>query len=156
MLRVVVIDLQGVLLNHGFMVKELAIGDAERVNHYIFKPHVPYNRLDAGERRQVHWLEDNHHGLHYNNGSINSNEILNILNQFTRGVDLIYVKGHQKIEFLQKYLSIRINNLENYVNVPVFNKTNTNCCMYHRNVFNICSLYNLNVLMNYLRENKMI
>lgn len=156
MSRVVVIDLQGVLLKRGFMVKELAIGDGERVNHYIFKPHVSYRRLNSDERRQVLWLEDNHHGLRYNDGNTNSEEISNILKQFTKEVDLIFVKGHQKIEFLQKYLSLRIINLENYLNVPLLNKTNINCCMYHKNVFSICSLYNINVLTNYLHANKII
>ncbi|KAK9709902.1 hypothetical protein QE152_g26361 [Popillia japonica] len=40
-----VADIQGFMLNDGFVVKELAIGDGKQLNHYVFKPNRSYHKL---------------------------------------------------------------------------------------------------------------
>lgn len=42
---VLVIDVQGYLLNDGFVVRGPAISDDEAMSHFVFKPHIPTGDL---------------------------------------------------------------------------------------------------------------
>lgn len=148
---VLVIDIQGFLLNDGYLVKELAISDGNMINHYLFKPDVPYNRLTSKEKQQIQWLENNHHTLRYSDGHVNLSELKGILQRFTAKSDLIFVKGHQKVNVLKKYgVNTPIINLEYVQNAPKLVQTKSACCFYHKNNLKICSISNVNILSAYL------
>lgn len=144
-----VIDIQGFLLQEGFLVKELAISDGKMLNHYIFKPNVPYNKLSSIDKRQIRWLEKNHHSLCYSDGYVNLSELSNILERFVSSdVEVIFTKGHQKAEVLRQHLDKPIINLEYVNDIPKLIPTTTNCCMHHKNKLKNCSVYNVKLLCN--------
>lgn len=142
-----VIDVQGFSLDAGFLVKEMAISDGQMINHFVFKPCTSYWSLTSHEKQQIHWLENNHHGLQYGDGHVDLSELPDILQRFTIEAKVIFVKGHQKKEFLKKYISdIPIVNLEFVENIPKLTKVTSKCCMYHHNTPKICALSNVYLL----------
>lgn len=143
-----VVDIQGFSLTDGFAVKELAISDGKMMNHYVFKPQVPYSQLTHSEQKQIAWLENNHHSLRYEDGHVSLSELDNILHRFTAHVNLIFVKGKQKIQFLKQYITnVPIVNLEYSENIPNLVATvDSNSCMYHNNKSFICCIANVKTL----------
>ncbi|KAJ8970335.1 hypothetical protein NQ317_017553 [Molorchus minor] len=66
---------------------EIAIMNALHTAHYLLKSPFPYNILSADVKKQVRYLEQHYHGLKYDEDG---------------SADIVYVKGHQKEEFLRK------------------------------------------------------
>lgn len=145
-----VIDVQGFPLHDGFLIKELALSDGKRINHFVFKPKIPYRQLCCNDRRLVTRLETNHHALRYSDGYVNLCALPDILQRFAGNAAVVYVKGHQKVNVLKNYLEVSLVNLEYVANVPKLSQTNTNTCMYHLNDFKNCAISNVTVLCDFL------
>lgn len=64
------------------------------------------------EKRQIKWLERNHHALRYSEGHFNLCEMSNILRRFTANTRIIIVRGHDEANILKKFVNIEIVNLE--------------------------------------------
>ncbi|KAK9720156.1 hypothetical protein QE152_g22239 [Popillia japonica] len=150
MKRFLVIDIQGFNVPE-FIAKELSITDGSHSIHLLFKPPIPFLKLEEKIRKNVKWLEKNFHGLRYSCGHVELNLLPSILKRICPLYDAIYVKGHQKLEYLKKYLpSSNIINLEHYANAPVLNKRNVSC-FYHTVYKSSCTVSNVDMLYNYLK-----
>jgi hypothetical protein len=154
-MRFVVIDVQGFCIPD-LQVKELAIYDGKNMKSYVFKPTIPFHALSEDCQKQVKFVYCNHHGINYNFGDRNFEEIYSILFQELRDVDTIYVKGDAKRSFLLKLFSeMKFNppyivNLEFCNgNVPKLGKNYTSCS-YHNLTICACSVKNALVLYNYI------
>src|SRR4030065_2196220 len=135
MMKFAVVDVQGFCISD-FFPKELAIYDGKQMKSYVFKPSIPFHALNEDCKRQVRYLYRNHHGIHYNQGDYYYEDIYSIVYQDLRDIDIVYVKGEMKREFLvklfleMKFKSPSIVNLE-YNNVPNLKKTNITECTNH-------------------------
>ena len=154
-MKFVVVDAQGYNIPD-FQVKELAIYDGTQMKNYVFKPHTPFPTLSEDHRKHVIYMEDKHHGLAYDDGETDYDEIYSILCQGLRDVDTIYVKGHGEKIFLEKTLSDIQYKLPKIVNlecvsgcVPKLQK-HWLICGSHSLDFCMCSVKNAYVIYDYI------
>lgn len=154
-MKIAVLDIQGFSIPD-FHAKELAIYDGKNMKSYVFKPIIPFKSLQEDYQRQIKYLVGNHHGIYYNYGESNYSEIHNIVCTDLWDVDMVYLKGHVKEDFIKKiFLEAKLNppyiiNLEYTCgNVPKFEKSSNNCA-YHSLTICSCSIKNAYVLYNYI------
>jgi hypothetical protein len=84
--------------------------------------------LSSINKKQVSYDEENIHGLRYSDGDINSNDIQQILSEALKNYDAVYVKGHQKNEYLKQILPhLEIKNIENEEDAPKFIERPAKC-----------------------------
>lgn len=122
---VVIVDIQGFNLKNedsfwGFYPKEITIYDGHKLNYYLLKPPTPYQNLSPINKQQVRCIE-RLHGLIYSNGNVEYYEISKTLKSILQNLDLIYVKGSQKYQYLidLNLKNVKIINLETWEeNVP--------------------------------------
>lgn len=144
------IDVQGFAADGDFIPKELAITDGTKTSHYIFKPPRPFRKLSSQTKKTVRWLERYHHGLRWNDGVVDLAEVPVILRRFAALAHTIYVKGHQKLNFLQQYINEDfLINLE-HCKIPNVRKE-VPACFYHSNNNCICALNNCVMIYNYVK-----
>jgi hypothetical protein len=98
----------------GFYPKEISTYDGCCLENYLLKPSTSFSELSSINKKQVRYDEENIHGLRYSDGDINSNDIQQILSEALKNYDTVYVKGHQKNEYLKQILPhLEIKNIEN-------------------------------------------
>lgn len=159
----VIVDFQGFknTLNE-FIIKEVAYQQIDHelikgdLKHYLLKPPYSYDTLSLEVRKQVDWLENNHHGLRWEEGNYHYNKVVEIFNDIINPSNIIYVKGEEKFKFLcqitnYKY-NLRIINLEkmgcdNFANLKKDVKL-IDCIYKHNN--NFCAINNVNLLTNWV------
>jgi len=104
------VDLQG--FNVGsweFVVKEVAVlKKGSILSHYIFASPYPWDLLTKSERSCASWLIANHHGLQWEDGIIPHSMAKRLITTAVIGTEddnaLVYVKGHEKREWLRNLL----------------------------------------------------
>lgn len=101
----VYIDIQGFRGNSNeFILKEIAILMKDKLHHMLFKQPFSKSCLVAKSRRTNDWLEDNFHGLKWDEGFIEYNEMEEILcGILPNGKDenvVFYVNGLEKQKWL--------------------------------------------------------
>lgn len=156
-MKVVVADFQGFHLSDGFHVKEMAINNGHQISHFILKPPREYRLLSLKEKKTVNYLEKEHHGLRFSGGYIHYNEIYSIIKDAFTGVDLIYVRGHQKQEFLEEMfrnigmeIVPQVENMENHLWSPLrFQKKRPMCMNHEGNGPVMCSITNCKDLFDW-------
>lgn len=168
MVNLVTVDIQGFCIPE-FYPKEISFTNGLQTAHYLIKPLVPYGTLSCNVKKQIRYLENNHHGLKYSSGYVSDNDLNEILRNhlLDSAVHIVYVKGHQKQEFLEQKLYdlggtstpsvINVEHLDISVEeVPNFFK-NLPLCLYHSNNNNnsnyMCSLRNSKKLYDWLYSN---
>lgn len=86
--------------------KELAAYDGHKLCHYIFTPPYPLRKLPNKKyRKHNKWLMENCLGLRWNDGFTPLYQFKKIISQLSKGVDVIYVKGKEKANFLRKFIN---------------------------------------------------
>ena len=142
-------DIQGFMVDGIFRPKELAFTfDGENILHYLFKSPKPFSKLCEEEKKQVRWLERNHHRISYNSGRLSLEEVSEVV-QPIFSVSKVFVKGSQKKKYLDDLLlGCEIINLEFDYNCPNLDRT-LNDCVYHRNNYCICAKENCKILYEY-------
>lgn len=103
-MKVVAVDIQGFVLDKEFHPKELTIHDGNQTNHYLFKPPTSFNSLSDSDKKQVRFTERSIHGIHYSSGYIEYSAVSDIIKDNLLSANIIYVRGHQKIDYLRKKL----------------------------------------------------
>lgn len=153
MSTMIVLDMQGFVIDKEFIVKELATSNGYQIYHFIFKPPIDFRMLSDKDQTGVRYLEHFHHGLRYSEGFVNYEDLDNIICKILCGAGTVYVKGHQKYDFLNKISRCRatIINLEDQ-NPTKFEKE-TPKCMAHQSDSNSCSINNCEKLFQWLTDN---
>lgn len=162
--KVVAVDIQGFNLPD-FCPKEITFISGCQYAHYLLTAPTSYISLSDKDKKQVKYLERYHHGLKYNSGYVQYSMLDDILRNHLQNVDLIYVKGHQKLQYLERKMcelktaetSPTIINVESWSvedcaePPPKFIK-DTSYCFYHCNcnAKYMCSLRNCIKLYNWL------
>ncbi|KMQ88086.1 hypothetical protein RF55_12482 [Lasius niger] len=108
------VDLQGFIIGRNFIVKEAAIlRNGSILSHYFFASPVPWRALTKSERCQASWLIRNHHGLQWEDGNVPYSFAQRLITSAVVGMmqeeeeeesSLVYVKGHEKREWLTDIL----------------------------------------------------
>ena len=100
-MKFIIIDIQGYLSPPRFIPKEVAITDGLKSENILVKSIRP--NLTASEVRQKMYLENNHHGLTLSAGYTDLDDCINILKRHVANSDIVYVRGHQREFFFEKY-----------------------------------------------------
>lgn len=117
------VDIQGFRGNGSkFIIKEIAVYHLGDLFKHIFKPPYSYSKLENKYKKQAHWLSLNHHGLFWNDGTIPYSRVKEIIykdlvtnnNEHT----IIYVKGDQKVQWLQDYCNVSAANIDTVYDCP--------------------------------------
>lgn len=100
MIPFTIVELNGFRDEHSrFIVKELSINSPSSIEFYIFKP--PHQCQDIVTNT---WLTKNFHGLNYNEGNVEYNQLRKILQQATALSLLVYAKGSEKCSFISSLI----------------------------------------------------
>lgn len=143
--RYIILDIQGFMVNDGeFVPKELASYDSDdRISHHVFQPSHSFSSLSSKYRNTANWLMLHHHCIEWNDGFVPLSQFDHIIRYLTRNVQKVYVKGSEKIKFLQNIVPIRIIEVDEHVRK--FSK-GTPMCTFHRGRVSMCALSNVHYL----------
>ena len=148
-----VIDIQA-FYTPEFTPKELSIMSNDGyIHHYLLTSLKAWNKLPVKSKKQNFHLSHFHHGIRYDDGLMDFSELPRILQNLK--ADRIYVKGHQKQEFLKTIIdNILIINLENFENCPTLVKTEDTCIYHLVNDVKkyVCSFKNVQLLSNFVEK----
>lgn len=147
---IVVADIQGFKISDkNFSPKELAIYDGTKISHYIFRAPFPFDKLPAHLQSQATWLMHNHHCIHWNEGFTPVFLFPKIITRVLRDADAVYVKGKEKVEYLQKFTSKTIIECDQQPSLTIASPS----CIYHLQSVCICALSNVyNLYQNHVME----
>lgn len=112
-MEIAIVDLQGFIHNEDFVIKEICILTKKKNIHEIVKSPFPFTSLSDKYKQQVKWLENNYHGLRWNQGYITQEELHDTIAPILNN-KFIFVKGLNKIKWLREILSQQMNI---YINV---------------------------------------
>jgi hypothetical protein len=109
------VDLQGFTVKEKFVVKEVAVLKRGNVlTHYIFTNSVPWSALTKSERSCVSWLTAYHHGLRWGDGIVQYWKAKHLITTAVYDENdneaIVYVKGHEKREWLKNILDVNVRN----------------------------------------------
>lgn len=148
-MRNVIVDLQ-FFKTSAKELKELAIYDGSQVAHYIFKPPYPFKMLAPTFQTQAKWLMDHHHSIPWDVGFVPTHLCSEILRHLLQNVDMVFVKGKEKADYVRKIISGNVFELSEEKTCLQRMKPS---CLYHTSDLAICALTNCYYLYNiYMME----
>ena len=136
-----VVDLQGFKRpENNFVLKKLAIlsvnDSSEQPTAFLFQPRCPWNNLPMRYMRMNAWLQINYHGISWNWGDVPYEKASEILRKSLQHVDIIYVKGLEKIKWLKNFIGEFYNIVDfddsDYPSLRKFRKKSS--CSHHCSV----------------------
>lgn len=146
-----VLDIQGFTdEKKKFIPKELATYDGNKLSHYIFKQPYPLNFLSPTYYKQAVWLMENYHCIKWNSGFTPLHYFSTIVKELTRNVQIVYVKGQEKADYIKKYSASIVIELDEQ---PALEPLSPKCC-YHSKSPAKCALSNVFYLYNNLFMNE--
>lgn len=101
-----VVDFQAFkTLSNEFILKELAIvGVNENIVHHFFIKSPSFQ--PCGEMKaRVKYVTKYIHNIPWNYGHVEKDQALSVLYELTRGADVVYVKGSERVEYLRKCMN---------------------------------------------------
>lgn len=131
------IDFQGFKDNsNSFIVKELALSTKNIKFHDTIKS--PAIILDKKHEREARWLTKNYHGLEWHCGQISLTELRKTIQPILQN-KTVYVKGQEKVQWLQYILGF---NDKNTAKINIINLETMNCTIsLNKNYINNQNMY---------------
>lgn len=143
-----------------FVVKELAIyriGDIEKPKVFYFKSPFDWNLLPAKYKAENNWLYRNYHHISWNHGDYSYDCIDVILHFNLVEAEAVFVKGREKLEWLQRYIDnvYNIEDVQNSVSLKVMRewKLQNDVCHLHQGLKTNCAAQNVLLLERFLVVN---
>jgi len=147
-----------------FIVKELTIVDVQTgsVSWFLFKPPCAAKDSAASSLPENTWLTNNFHGLLWEEGHVSYERLKDILASHLDSYNIVYVKGKEKGEFLQKRTTAKVMDLHN-LGCPSLRRPNfwvltpRYTCLRHKGTSYVCSrdqalkLYSWFICNNYIQ-----
>lgn len=131
------VDLQGFISGYNkFVVKEICILTENIRSHEFVKSPLKFKFLSDFDKKQVEWLERNHHGLRWNSGYITLRELQRRISTIVQGKVLL-VKGVHKVRWMKDILNsqdIICINVEDVDGDFKLSDYRTESCKKHMNV----------------------
>lgn len=135
-----IIDVQGFKdEKNKFIPKELAAFDGYRISHFVFKQPFAFNLLCPESNKQATWLMKYHHCIYWNHGYTPLHYFADIVKKLTEDALYVYVKGTEKAEYIKKYSSKPVIELDDQ---PAL-QASTPKCAFHSKSPCICALTNV-------------
>ncbi|EFA02615.1 hypothetical protein TcasGA2_TC008335 [Tribolium castaneum] len=158
---VVFVDFQG--FNYGncsdtLTIKELAVFNTNKSEpkSFLFKPPEDLSTLPHRYQKQTDWLTHNFHGLSWNCGIYEYENLPEILHETTKNAKCIYVKGTEKRRLLLKRLPktqiVNIEDLECPSLRYLREHFDTTCCVNHIIKNAVCAFENVQNLATWYNE----
>lgn len=151
----IVIDFEGFQLkSQCFVIKELAFYSVNEGYHncWFFLPPHSWENLLPSEKKCFKWVIKNRHHMEWNSGVLPYSTLHIILQYLSSVYTNIYVKGLEKIKFLENILGRSILS----VNCPKIQMLNKNrfstACSYHPHAFNCCALTKAAFYADYIKQ----
>ena len=92
---------------NSLVIKELVIGTVDENDDqpmvFLFEPPTRWHFLPQTYKKQNAWILRNFHGIPWQSGLLSYNDMDEILTNIAKTASLIYVKGHEKQIWLEKY-----------------------------------------------------
>lgn len=144
----IIIDFQWYRYNtHSIVPKELATCDSDfKRTHFVFKPVLSFASLKEEDKSVARYVYNSHHGLGWDEGYICVSQFDVIIKRLCANVDVVYVKGKEKLEFLKSILNKRIVDL---IDADKIIKEEPSCSFHVGNDV-VCALTNVERLHKYL------
>lgn len=130
-----------------FIAKELAAYDGQRIAHYVFKAPFPLDHLPLKQQKEAHWVVNHHHQIPWDSGYTPLHRFADIVAQVTCFEDMVYVKGMEKAEYLQKFTKTPIIQLADQPAITADKPT----CFYHKSIPSVCALSNVFFLYDFFK-----
>lgn len=143
----IVIDFQWYRFNGNMIPKELATCDDEfRRSHFLFKPIFSFGSMTAEDQRVARYVFSYYHGLKWEDGYTVVGEFDEIIKRLCFGVDLVFVKGREKLEYLKCILDKRIIDLVDAQKIMRGKPS----CSFHTGNYVVCAMSNVEALYKFL------
>lgn len=108
--RVAFVDMQGFKDNSNrFVLKEIAVVTSNASFHDVIKSPFAFRHLNKKRTREAKWLTKNHHGIHWNAGTMSMTQLRTIIRPMLHR-KVIYVKGIEKVQWIRFILNYDNNN----------------------------------------------
>lgn len=143
----IIIDIQGFkATDKTFIPKELAAYDGYKTAHYIFKPPYQFNCLPIQLQKQAKWLMNNHHCISWETGFTQVHQFPKIIDSLTTAMDMVYVKGKEKAEFIRQFTKNPVLEFEENpslkpMDAKCFNHSKLNCICALSNVYHLYNTF---------------
>jgi hypothetical protein len=172
--NIIFADLQGFWIENKFILKELCflIRDSKEnsnifiapslSHHFIFTQPFAWYLLSYNSKKTVLWLTQNHHGIHWTQGTTDYNKINECFAPLLGENVVIYVKGAQKVTWLKELCNINIDcrNIEEIgCNICLQREENIidrklyHCNKHSRSRKNRCALLNSKIIEYWYHNN---
>lgn len=152
-----IIDVQGFTVNKEarFVPKELSATNGDESCHYVFKAPFPFKRLSRESKDAVKHLTRNKHGLRWDYGHVDLEEIPFIFATIAKRENVIYCKGPIKAQFIRSYTKVTVVDLDTN---PCISKLPAWKPLCFSHVLNKCSCTcnNVNYLLQFLTTNDVL
>lgn len=124
--------------------------DEDIVQHFIFKPPFDFYELNLSHRREAAHVTLNFHHLDWNDGFVEYKHVIPIIRSCLANADEIFVKGYEKVKYLNSILPRKVcYNIEN-LDCPNFKAMKANKCL--KNSCSPVSSLNVAVMKEWLLE----
>lgn len=100
-MKFAVVDIQGYTLPEEFIPKEVSIKVWNRHGNFLFTPSYLYICLNKKNKGIANVIKNKILGIRYSYGDIAYRELDSILQEYLSDLDYVYVRAHQKYDFLQ-------------------------------------------------------
>lgn len=138
--KFIIIDFQWFRLNRANIIpKELASCTSDyKKSHYIFKPPFSFATLTNEDRQVARYITAFHHGLNWCDGYISCSVFDEIIKRLCADVEVVYVKGSEKVKYLRNILDKPIRDLVRAENIS----RGTPSCSFHISNYVVCAASN--------------
>lgn len=132
----IALDFEGFLLDeNNFIVKELSFCDLEKNYHnfWTFQPPYEFSKLTLKQKRQYFWIKNNTHGFTWYSGDLPYSKLFSFLRRLSKRYARIYVKGHEKTRFIERFCKDKCFNIEDLgcPKIDFLPHHNISCGFYH-------------------------
>ena len=140
-----------------FILKELAIlsrygEDNNEAICFLFKPPFSWSRLNEKYKKENQRLKFCIHGLDWNSGDIDYNQIGNILREALRNAKKILVMGSLKKIWLERFKFKNVIDVTEMGYPPLNLIKLATICPYHNGNKVSCALHNIRLLKSFLQH----
>lgn len=137
---VCVIELQGYSTGRSFILKELCVLQGEQKYIYLVKCAEKYCTLSAQRKKMISWAVNNYHGLRWDTGDQNLQDVLDQVRQLVAAEQVIYTKGLEKAKFITEHFGVPAVDVAIYGCPSIRKQEYKNSCKFHDKVNSNCAV----------------
>lgn len=156
------IDVQGFKHANKFILKEIYIKTKNKGFHAIITSPFEFKQTNLKFRQEIKWVTNNYHGINWNDGNISLSTFVKSVESVLKG-KVVLCKGCEKVKWIKTIFSGIISDCKNLedegcnVKPHECDKNDKQfTCMHHQNMTAHCAIKNVDLLENWVINNKLI